>query len=318
MIALPSVLAHGSGQRIGVDDVDRWRRELDQLDKLEDRYGGAGSYELTVQAVKKLRQVREDGVASEATGRDIDRLIAESYYHAGWCAYDLDKHDPARALWMEGLHAADIADDDPVRVMIYATLAMQADDLGRGREAVTLAHRAQRCAAGLPASRRLRSLLLAREAEGLATTGDLKLAWKTYAKVEDLAADEPADDDGQWMKFWGPGDLAAHRFGSARRANDLVAYEAAARDAVAAVDGDQFPRNAMSYQAALSDALVRRGQLDEALPLLVRAVVSSTTIGSARIRRRLNGTANRLEAHRDTPTVAGTLDWVREQLPAAV
>lgn len=312
--AVPAALAVQEPSRIGSDDVTRFAAEAADLVRMDDRFGGADVYGLAVSTVGQLRRVSETATYSPQVGRQLGRLVGETCHHAGWLAYDSGRQAAARAWWLEALHAADVAEDDQTPTLVYASMSMQARDLGNGREAVQLARRALKASASLPRSRRLRSLLLVREADGH-VVDDPKLTAKTYAHVEADVDAVPDDDDPAWIGFWGRADFAAGRAVSAQRAGDLSEAVAGAREAVAATDPVRFPRNHTSYTSLLGAVLVEQGDLDEGIPVLVRATMRAGTLGSARIRDRLNDSMTLLKANPD-PVSREFREWADRQLPS--
>lgn len=290
-LALPSGMG-GDRPHISRGDVTACQASLDRLYSLDSEMGGGHVAAINEKLIARIRDVMGRAQFAPRAEDGLSAVLAGAMENAGWLAYDDGRHDDARRWWLECLHAADLGGHTPVKTVTLASMAVQACTLGRGGEAVQLAHAAAR---DTTATRKVQSLLAAREAWGHAVLGDRAAAVAGFTRAEQLLHDSP--DDPGWVLFFGPADLASHRTQAAIRAGDLPEAERAARAAVGAPDAGRWPRNRAMYQARLGAVLAKRGAIDEAIHAATPAVAAAGTLASARMRDRVTKTVRHIAEH---------------------
>lgn len=290
-------------RRLGSTDLAGLRQAVTRLYRLDEQHGGASAaYPLTIRTFKRLHGLVDRASYDHKTGQDLRELVGLTAEHAGWMAFDADRQQDARHWWLEAMHWGRLADADSVGVVALVSMAAQATDRGRSREAVDLALAARR-AAKHAATPRLTSMLLVREAVGHAGGRDAPSAHAALGRAQSLVDRPRHDDDPSWMYFYGPADFASHEREVALTLNDLPAAEDAAREALTLNDAVAFPRTHTLYLIRLADVLVRRREIDEAVAFAARARVAAADLDSGRVTAGLRAVARGLAPYRDEPGV---------------
>jgi transcriptional regulator with XRE-family HTH domain len=282
--------------RLGERDISRLRDTVSHLYKLDDLHGAGSVYGLTIRTFNRLRGLIERASYNQATGRAIRELAALTAEHAGWLAFDAGQHDEARSWWLESMHWARLADADSVSVMTMASMAVEASDQGRSREAINLATAAQRTARDT-ATPRLTSVLLAREALGHARDGDATSALTALHRARGLV-DQPHDGDPSWITASWPANFASNECRVTLSLGDTVAAQDAARTALTMNDPIAYPRNHALYMVQLAEVLAEQRRIDESAAVATQAAVAAADVESGRVLRGLRAVAGRLEPHR--------------------
>ncbi len=294
--------------RLGHEDVVSWQRSLSRLYELDDQYGGAGgNYEFALRSLRHLRRVLHQASYGPSTGEALHTLAGELTEHAGWLAFDGGRQTEARYWWREALHAARLADDDRVSVVVLGSMSQQASELGRPREAIELAQAAQEAAKqwGTP---RLHSVLLAWEALGHARGGDERASMQALHRAGELLGAGRRDADPPWLAWWDEADLAWHEMRAAQSLGKLPLAERCSRTALVAVR-PEYPRNRVLYLAYRAEVLVAQRSIEEAVSTAVQAVLGASEVSSARIDARIGRVRAELAHYSDQPKVAEFLDW---------
>jgi tetratricopeptide (TPR) repeat protein len=289
-------------QRIGQSDVERLRQSVLQLYKLDDQHGAGVVYPLAERMFHRLRGLVDRASYSPATGQALRELTAQTVAETGWLSFDAGRHDDARRWWLEAMHWARLAESDSVGTLAMTSMARQAFDRGRSREAIEFAQSAQRMAK-TTATPRLMSLLLAREAIGHARAGDRTNAHAAIARASRLADHERHDDDPAWLAFYDSADFASHEHRVALALGDYVAAEDAARSALALGDPVDYPRNHALDLTNLAYVLVQRREIDEGVAVATRAAVAASDLDSGRINQGLHTLAKKLAPFTNEPNV---------------
>ena len=315
-VAAPGLLLSSAApMRVGSADVAWFRESLLHLYALDDHYGASGElYSLTVRSSRRLVRVLETASYNPGVGDELRSVTGEVMVHAGWLSFDARRDRDARYWWLEALHTARMAGDRDVEIVVLALMSLAALKYGRAREAVDLARSAKRVAQSYRLTPRLRSLLAAREALGLARVGD---STATREALDRAYADHDGtrhDDDPEWLSFWGSADLAYHASRIGQHLGDLAMAEGTARDALTAVDA-RYSRNRALYQANLARVLIARRNVDEAIPAVAEAAVQASQFNSARLTRMVHRQVSDLHCdYGRMPAVRELAQWTATNL----
>lgn len=177
----------------------------------------------------------------------------------------------------------------------FCNTSFLARDTGRFREAVRAAQAGLRAAQPLD-SARLLSLLSLREAAAWAGLGDRSACEQALGRAHDFFDRGPADDDPEWMSFFGEPEREALE---AQCWSALGDWGRAARHSHRAtvLQNPHFARNLALYRAHLAKNLAQAGRPDEAAAEAKRVVDSLEGIASARIRGMLSDTRQVLASY---------------------
>jgi len=309
--------APGTGRHVGRAEVATFQHLLRNLYELDDHHGGDRQvYGLTVGMVQRLERVLEESSYAAGTRAALLAVLGGVTEHAGWLAYDAGRHADARRWWLEALHQAQLAGADEVTVVVMASMARQAVDLGRPREAVSLADAALE-RSGARATARLTSVLLARRALAHAHDGDRRGAEHAFGQAGELLGAGPEDDDPPWTGFWGTADLAWHEAQAARALGSCERAEECTRAALTAVDPVRYARSSTLYLAFLSTLLAQRGAFDEGIHAAADAVLAAAHLGSARVQRQIETGLRAVEARDQRAESQAFVRWASSRLRAA-
>lgn len=314
-IASPGSLLSTS-MRVGMDDIRRYRTNLEQLYALDDTYGASNEvYSLSVRALRRLLRDFNQASYTPRVGQEIRAIAGQLTEHAGWLAFDSGKAGDARYWWLEALHAARMTDNGAeTEIVVLASMSANASRQGKGREAVDLAVAARRLAkkTNLP---RLNSLLCAREALGHARAGDATPARRAMGRAHKELDKGRHEMDPLWLDFWGESDLACHESTAARFLGDLPNAEDTARQALATVDADKYPRNHAMYLARLAQVLAKRDAVDEAVQLAAAAAIRAVELHSRRLIVDVELSLEALSKHQDHPAARELVEYVSISRP---
>jgi transcriptional regulator with XRE-family HTH domain len=308
-VASASLAATGPTRRLGSGDLVRLQQSVTQLYALNEQHGEGAVYGPTARVFYRLRELVERASYDPATGRGLRELVGQTARRMGSLEFHAGRQEDARRWWLEALHWARLAESDFVSAGTMASMARQASDQHRPREAIDLATTAQRTA-GRAATPRLKSTLLAREAMGHAGAGDATSARAALRRARGLADQAQHDDDPRWLDYYGMADFTSYEYRVALALGDHAAAEDAARTTLALSDPVAYPRDYALDLVTLADQLVRRRKIDESAAVATQAAVAAADLDSGRVTRGLRNVAKRLEPHRGNADVGAFLALV--------
>jgi tetratricopeptide (TPR) repeat protein len=315
-VAAPGLLLSSvAPMRVGSADVAWYRESLLHLYALDDHYGATGElYSLTVRSSRRLVRVLETASYNPGVGDELRSVTGKVMVHAGWLSFDARRDRDARYWWLESLHAARMAGDRDVEIVVLALMSLAALKYGHAREAVDLARSAKRIAQSYRCTPRLRSLLAAREALGLARIGDSTATREALDRAYADLDETRHDDDPEWLGFWGSADLAYHASRIGQHLGDLSMAEGTARGALAAGDA-RYSRNRALYHANLARVLIARRNVDEAIPAVAEAAVQASQFNSGRLTRMVHRQVGDLHSgYGRMPAVQELAEWTATNL----
>lgn len=287
------ILALPTPTRLGGSDIASLQESVTHLYRLDDLHGAGAVYTATARTFQRLRSLVAHASYDQATGLALRELVGLTAEHAGWLAFDAERHDDAQRWWNQAMSWSRLAEADSVSVVAMASMAVQASDQHRPREVLDLATTAQRTARRA-ATPRLTSVLLAREAVGHAGTGDATSAHGALSRARRLADQPRHDDDPSWLDSYGPAIFTSQERRVALALNDLAAAEVAARTSLALSDPVAYPRNHALRLTWLAEVLVQRRKIDEGAAVAQQATVAAAGLDSARVTRQLHAVTQRL------------------------
>jgi hypothetical protein len=223
-----------------------------------------GSHALFTCAATQYEVAREQ-LNTGSFAANVERLlfsaVGELAGCAGWLAYDAGAQRDARYYFGEALVGARLANDRVLAARTYRQMSVQANELGRYREALHLARAARRAAEGW-APPRVRSLLIGTEARALASMGDLTGTLALLGQATTAFEQHNGEKLDPWFNFHDQHELAGiHGIcllnaGNAGHSEQFARAEAYLR--IAADHGPAYQRNNALYTARI--AFVHLGQ----------------------------------------------------------
>jgi hypothetical protein len=260
--AVPMAAVLGSpcvSESITYDRAQQIRRLLPDLYALDDQAGGPAVSDVAQWCLREVDRLLNTADYSEPVGRQLRVTYGELAEMAGWLEFDAGRFERSQYFYGEALRSAQLADDLNLEVLVLASMIMLARHRGRPREAVQLAHLAQRRAHGW-ATPRLSALLSTREAIGWAQMGDMRGAHSAMNRAYNLFEWPARDDDPHWISFFDHSELTAMR---AMVSSYLGSHEHTISHLRDALDGlgTRYTRNRALYLSRL--ALAQLGVGDE-------------------------------------------------------
>lgn len=234
----PTASASGnpSEMRIGEAEVELLRSAADDLDAIDQQFGGNRLWRTARAHLLWVHQMIDRGVYDETLGQQLHAVAGKFTTSLGWFCYDAGLQGEARTYFSEALNTAMFTGDDALASRTLSNMARQAVDLDKGREAVRYARLAQAHATEWSAPAKVSSLLTIREAQGYARIGDdfnceqcVRRAWQHWER-----GDNERDPD--WTHFLNEAELVCLEgmcrldLGQYARAQKLLARSAELQD----------------------------------------------------------------------------------------
>lgn len=289
---------------------------VDQLDlitaglrRMDDQLGGGTLQSLLGAHLRGAVGMMAERRYGAALGRRLFTTVAEILRLGGFLAFDAGLHARAQRFWTAALHVSHAAGDRAVGANVLGLMSCQAKDLGRVREAITLAESAR---SGYPGgSGRVRAILDLRAAEAHATGGDHTSCRRAVDSAFERLCAPPSPADPDWS-YWMDVPQANGQAGFCFLR--LGRWNAALRHLRASLrDRGSVPRETALRQTLLATVYARRPRpdLDQAIDLGSRALDTLTCqVRSARVAASVTALAHHLAPYRRTPAVHTFIDRV--------
>ncbi|MDT3395242.1 hypothetical protein RKE29_01015 [Streptomyces sp. B1866] len=311
-LAQTTTVAAGSADwRIGQAEVDLLREAADDVDAMDQQFGGNRLWRPTRAHLYWVHHMIDRGVYDDALSRQLHAVAGKFTTSLGWFCYDAGLQEQARQYFSEALNAAVLTGDDVLASRTLSNMARQAVDLNKGREAVRFARLAQVHADEWQSPARVTALLAIREAQGYARIGDafncetaIRRAWSQW----ELGGNERDPD---WTGFLNLAELLCLEgmcrldLGQTAHAQKLLAKSEALQDVA-------HSRNRGMCLGRLSIAALSNGDVDQsiaattdALRLIEGGMSSTRTIGQ------LKTVHDNLIPHQRSSGVGDLLEQIR-------
>ncbi|MFI6131318.1 helix-turn-helix domain-containing protein [Micromonospora sp. NPDC051141] len=281
----PQRLELEAGRRVGDSTVERVRRRVLQLRRLDDHLGGSETYTLVTDELAETLALLRESSHSESVGRDLLVVIADLCQLAGFVAEDSGRMAEARRYHLAGMRAAHAGGDTACAANCLSSLSYLEANVGDQHAAVTLARSAH--AGGRHAAEATgRALFLERVAWAYARVGEVGLAERALGSVEDIYPEHGPVQAPSWA-YWLTRDeveIMAGRvwteLGRPLRAVPIL-------ERVIVRYGDDSPRETALYTTWLAKALLQAGEAEQAAITAGRALSFALRARSQRAAERV-------------------------------
>lgn len=190
-----------------IDSLQATTNALRQIDACN----GSGSLAATATVhLKMLTGLLRNGTYTDATGRRLAAVTADTAMQAGWYTFDSGAHTNAQNLFFGALRAAHASGDTRLRAGALAYLAIQAYSVGNPRDAITAACTARQTISDQD-SPALHAMLLTRQARGHARLGEDRHALTALDEARELCGRGPGEDDPHWLYWINDGEILGQR-----------------------------------------------------------------------------------------------------------
>jgi tetratricopeptide (TPR) repeat protein len=285
------------------------------LRTIDDHAGGQRLLTVVAHQQRLLVQLALQHGEGSAAAVDLLHLLAQYSQFAGWLALDLDQHARAQRSFLIGLRLAQFVGDDDLVAVIISCLALQ----GLNRAALSDAVHLARWASALPCASDTAAIVWMRRGRASAALGEVREADRSFERATTLLAEAETEPRRPWS-YWLTDDIMAAEQGRCfvdlgrSRPAQIVLARTVHRN------GDAG-RDRVLYGAALAQAHLAAGELDQACDELHRTTALLATTSSHRCRSLLQGIVDDLgscrlparhqdlvatAAHTLTGTVEGT------------
>jgi len=140
----PQLVETRSGRKVGEAFTRRVEDRVIQLRLIDDFLGGRDLNDLVTRELAATAAAVVEASYSEPLGRRLLSAVAELGQLAGWVAMDAGHPNAARRRYLDGVTAAQAADNAPVAANLLSTLSYQFANEGDPHTAVLLARTALR------------------------------------------------------------------------------------------------------------------------------------------------------------------------------
>ncbi len=253
---------------------------------LDDVIGGGDLFPVVSKELSEVHGVVRSASYAEKVGWRLLTVVGELAQLAGWVASDAGRYTEAQRIYLDGVFAAQSADDRPLAAQLLSSLSYQVANVGKAHDAALLARSAVKGAGG--ASPVVRALLWERVAWASARSRDYAGTRHALDAVDDTFENRsPGVIEPEWV-YWldrSEIDVMAGRclieLGSPHAAEPLLT------NAIDSYDTDHA-REVALYLSWLAEAYARAGTVDAARDTLARARRTARGINSARLNLRIN------------------------------
>ncbi|HEV7897786.1 MAG TPA: hypothetical protein VGP31_08095 [Planosporangium sp.] len=269
------------GGRVGVSMVARIEASVDTLRFLDAEIGSGSLIGIARPQLAMIVRVLGNGRYDTKAGRRLYRAASDLAGLLGWFLVDNGRHTWAQQYFLAALRASHVADDPLIGAAALSFMAVQSYSVADPRDAPRLAQaardRIQQCRVPL-----VESMLLIREARGLAKIGDRKACEQVLSQAANRLAKGPTSRDPGWLYWMSEGEFhgqAGSCFMQLERYDKAVQHFQKAFDAYSAF----CVRDRALCLTRKATALVRLNKSDEGHAEALKAVDLAAQINSARL-----------------------------------
>ncbi|WP_158073282.1 helix-turn-helix transcriptional regulator [Amycolatopsis sp. CB00013] len=250
--------------KIGMADVQRFRRTTDRLCSLDHRHGGEILWQAGVASVQEANTMLEHGSYSTSVGQALLEATGNLHIRTGWLACDAGQHKVARTSFTDALTVARQAGAAEIETRALAGLGFQSNLVGRPREGLRFSRAADDAVQTLGPSSRMTAVPLLHLAVANARSNDYRGAEAAITRARKALDSDRTGEAASWAAFMSPMEIdgveatCAVEVGKATRAEKLL------EQAISGYD-DGFARNIALYRVRLASARVKAGAVDGAV-----------------------------------------------------
>ncbi|MGH3718839.1 MAG: hypothetical protein ACRDRI_08370 [Pseudonocardiaceae bacterium] len=207
--------------------VEQTERLAERINSIDHSQGGGALLRQAINGVRAVRILVEQSEYSEEVGARLEIATGGMLIQAGWLAYDSGLQRLSRRSYTEAFVLGEVSGHDEITAHALSNMSIQANALGRPKDAVKFAEAAQRHA-GSWATPRVRSVFALHEARGLASLKAGPACDAALAASTSYFDAGPQDDDPHWIGYLNEEELASLTgvclmdLGRATEAGDLL------------------------------------------------------------------------------------------------
>ncbi|MBP5906759.1 hypothetical protein F3K40_14970 [Streptomyces sp. LBUM 1478] len=247
--------------RVDEEEIAVLKSTARDLDAIDQRFGGDRLWRTARSQLFWVNHLLNAASHPAEIEAELEQIAGQLTTSLGWFCYDAERQEEARRYFSEALNTAMLSGDERLATRTLSNMSRQSVDIGRPREAVRFARRAEQHATAWTAPPRVTALLAIRSAQGYAQSGDemntsgaIKRAWKAFE--HGLTGREP-----DWVLFLNEAELTCLE-GMCR--SDLGQHKRAVRllERSASLQDIEHSRNRGMCLARLAGAAIQDRDLD--------------------------------------------------------
>jgi hypothetical protein len=183
-----------SGSRVTEVLAQQLQGTIDHLRTMDASAGSGSLAKLGSAHLALLVSTLKNGTYTEAVGRRLAGIAADTAAQTGWFYFDSGQHAAAQHYLLAALRAAHASGDPRLGAAALSYIAIHGYSTGHPRDAVSAARSAREKTktSGTPA---LHAMLLTRQARGHAKLGEDKAARRALGQAAELCAQGRSEND---------------------------------------------------------------------------------------------------------------------------
>lgn len=302
-------------RRIDMNHVTQTKTLFEKLNALDHRQGGGALVRQAINGVKATRLLLEHGSYRDTVRSRLEGITGEMLIQSGWLAYDAGLQLLARRLYSEAMVLAQVTGRQDLAAHALSNMSIQANALGRGRDAVRFAESAQQQADGW-ATPRVRAIFAMHEARGWATLGAATECERALAASTAHFDTGAQEDDPAWIGYLNEAELATLS-GVCRM--DLGHHEKADAALGSSIsDLELFARNRLSSATFYMRNLMAKGEIERACMIGDSLTPEIFHLSSVRILNQFQRVCDRMGLEARRPAIGEFLARVAHRIPSGV
>ena len=191
--SLPSFDVDGKSLEWSIRETSRRLIELDN-----DPLAGVSVAEVAVHAFKNVHRRLGSGSCETRYERDVQSAAAELAEFAGWTLFDIGNDGAARRFNEKAYFLSHLSGDSSIELLILQNMGMLASWQGRAREELAIANSVLERKKPSP---RIEAIFKSRKAQGLAGSGQISEALRSYDDSMSLLEKGEQANDPAWT-WW--------------------------------------------------------------------------------------------------------------------
>ncbi|MGH3853101.1 MAG: hypothetical protein ACRDR6_06305 [Pseudonocardiaceae bacterium] len=291
--------------------VERTERLAERINSVDHSQGGGSLVRQAINGVRAARVLLEQSEYSEEVGARLEIATGGMLIQAGWLAYDSSLQRLSRRLYTEAFVFGEVSGHDEITAHALSNMSIQANALGRPKDAVNYAEAAQRHADSW-ATPRVRSVFALHEARGLASMKTGPACDAALARSTSYFDAGPQDEDPNWIGYLNEEELASLTgvcfmdLGRATEAGDLL--QRGARNL------EKFTRDRSSSAISYMRDLLLRQEIEQACAIGDMVLPVILILSSARVVNQFQKFREDLQEYSGAPIAGEFLDRTGTQI----
>ena len=298
---------------VGADAIEKLRRRIARLRKLDDTFGGADTYHLYLADAEHTVRLLRNNTSTSAICNELHSVLSEQMQQAGWAAFDAGWHRPASQLYKRSYLAAIEAGETALAANALAFRAYQLVGNGEHLRATECTNKSL-ALADESQNPSVQALLYDRGAWTYATAGMADKAARALDSAQNAlnsASEHTTPDYAAWVDDNELQIMAGRCWAELRRPLRAVPLLESALGEYK----DSHARDKALYLTWLVDAYLEAGEPEQAAQVTHQALDLSEDVNSVRPQQRNDAVVRRLMEYSALPAVSSLLTRCRPRNP---